>query len=76
MLSVRAIYDGKQLKLLEKVDINKPTEVIVTFMQPVEEDVSSEDTMEAAEKGGAFDFLHEEEDLYSDEDLKVKYDDK
>jgi len=32
MLSVRAIYDGKKLQLIDKIKIRKPKEVIITFL--------------------------------------------
>jgi len=32
MLSVRGIYDGKQIKPLEKFDVPPDVEVIITFM--------------------------------------------
>lgn len=41
MLAVRGIYDGKHLKLDENVNINSPTEVILTFLagrQPSDEE--------------------------------------
>ena len=31
MLSVKAIYDGRNLKLLEPVDVQTPQEVIINF---------------------------------------------
>jgi hypothetical protein len=72
MLSVKAIYDGKELRLLEQVNITVPHEVIITFLEPVE-DISAKEISAIAESGKSFDFLHQEPDLYSDEDLKVKY---
>lgn len=42
MLSVRAIYDGKKLKLLDKVKIKSPKEVIVTFLDNEAEDIYSD----------------------------------
>ncbi len=74
MLSVRAIYDGKELKLLEEVKITEPKEVIVTFLEVGKEDITAEEIQVVAERGKAFDFLEEEEeDVYTDEDLKIKY---
>lgn len=74
MLSIRAIYDGKSLKLLDKVDINEPKEVIITFLEPTDKDISTQEDIHVAEKGRAFDFLNNEaEEIYSDDDLKVKY---
>jgi hypothetical protein len=73
MLSVRGTYDGKQLKLSGKLNINSTKKVIVTFLDDENEDLSSDEMMLMAAKGGAFDFLHDEEDIYSDKDLKVVY---
>jgi len=73
MLSVKAIYDGNQIKLLEKVEVTGPKKVIVTFLDD-EIELSSEVIYKLAEEGGSFNFLKEPgEDIYSDEDLKVKY---
>lgn len=41
MLSVRAIYDGKKLKLLDKVKIKSPKEVIVTFLDENDTDITT-----------------------------------
>ncbi|MCK4761369.1 MAG: hypothetical protein KAW12_04155 [Candidatus Aminicenantes bacterium] len=74
MLSVRATYDGRNLRLKEKVDIDSPKEVIVTFLEPIEADPSTEEIHQMVQEGGALDFLDDErEDIYSDSDLKVKY---
>ncbi len=77
MLSVRAIYDGKNIKLLEKVDIEQPKEIIVTFLDSNVTSVLQEDLYKLAETDKSLDFLKEpEEDLYSDKDLKKKYNHK
>ncbi|MFM9951975.1 MAG: antitoxin AF2212-like protein [Saprospiraceae bacterium] len=80
MLSVRAIYDGKQLKLLEKVDIQEPKRVIVVFLdypeneEKEENPITAKDLHDLMQENPALDFLvAEEEDIYSDEDLKVKF---
>ena len=73
MISIKAIYDGKEIKFLEKVEVSSPRKVIVTFLDDVI-DLTTEDIYKLAEEGGSFDFLKEpEEDIYSDENLKVKY---
>jgi hypothetical protein len=33
MLSIRATYDGKKIKLADKLKINTPQEVIITFLE-------------------------------------------
>ena len=74
MLSVNGTYDGKQLKLAEKIKIRSPMKVIVTFLDAVEDELSSEELHLLMQKGGAFDFLNnKEEDIYTDKDLKVVY---
>lgn len=77
MRSVRAIYDGKQLRLLEKVEVNSPQEVIIVFLQdekPADEDIRAGEIQELIQHSSAFSFLHdEEEDVYTDADLKVRY---
>ena len=74
MLSVKAVYDGKELKFNEKIQINTPHEVIVTFLDEPEEDITSSLVQQMAAEGKSFGFLNEpEEDIYSDDDLKVKY---
>lgn len=74
MLSVRAIYDGKNLKFMEKVNIETPKEVIVTFLEPIEAEPAVAEIQQMVQEGGALDFLNDErEDIYSDDDLKVKY---
>ena len=75
MLTVKAIYDGKKLKFVDKVSIKKPTNVLVTFLDDESgSEIANEDLLRLAEKGGAFDFLNDpEEDIYTDDDLKVRY---
>ena len=80
MLSVKAIYDGKNLKLLEPVDVQTPQEVIITFLHDnpdvsvPDADIHGADIQRLIEHNRAFAFLSdEEEDIYTDADLKVKY---
>lgn len=76
MIAAKGIFDGKQVKLLEEVKIEKPTKVIVTFLNESdeEEDIPVEEIRRLAEQGKAFDFLNDtEEDIYTDDDLKVRY---
>ncbi|GAB3644018.1 hypothetical protein [Spirosoma arcticum] len=80
MLSVKAIYDGKSPKFLEPVDVQPPQEVIITFLQDNPEasipnsDVRGADIQRLVEGSQAFTFLaDEEEDVYTDADLKVRY---
>lgn len=76
MIAAKGIFDGKQVRLLEEVKIEKPTKVIVTFLNESdeEEDIPVEEIRRLAEQGKAFDFLNDtEEDIYTDDDLKVRY---
>jgi hypothetical protein len=82
MLSVKAIYDGNTLQLLEPVEIKTAQEVIVTFLHdvpgavvplPVDE-IQGLSIQQLIHNSAALDFLKaDEEDVYTDEDLKVKY---
>ena len=74
MLSIQGTYDGKVLKIQDNIIINSPKKVIITFLEDFDEDIANEELHLIAQQGGAFEFLdNEEEDLYSDADLKVKY---
>jgi hypothetical protein len=79
MLSVRATYNGRELKLREKVKVKTPQEVIITFLDPIENETeenapNTAEIQQMVQEGGALDFLQDErEDIYSDDDLKVKY---
>ena len=73
MLSVRGIFDGKAVKLLDEVKIDEPRKVIVTFLEDTDEEIHKE-IYAASGKSGTFDFLKEpSEDIYTDNDLKIKY---
>ncbi len=64
MYSVKGIYDGEKVELLEKPEHQKPCKVIVTF---VEEDTDIEDLRQYPADEEAFDFWKvAEEDLYQD----------
>jgi len=79
MLSVRAIYDGQKLKLAKELNISKPQQVIVIFLDypdngDEETPLEAKDLHALYAENPAFDFLaSEEEDIYADSDLKVKY---
>ncbi len=54
MLAVRGVYDGKTIKLDEKVDITTPTEIILTFLsdrQPADEDAIFKRQIKFLEQG-------------------------
>lgn len=74
MISVQGVYDGKSLKLFDKIQITSPKKVIITFLDDPTEDITTDEIQYLVQAGGAFDFLAaEEEDLLSDNDLKTKY---
>lgn len=73
MLSVKGIYDGEKIRLLDEVKIKTPQKVIVTFLEETDDGIQKE-IYTIAEKSGSFDFLKEPaEDIYTDQDLKVQY---
>jgi cobalamin biosynthesis Co2+ chelatase CbiK len=74
MLSIQGLYDGKELKIFDAIQIDSPKKVIITFLDDPSEDISTQELHQIIDEGGAFDFLNDEqEDIYSDSDLKVKY---
>lgn len=75
MVSVRALYDGHQLQLLEKVNIHSTQEVIIVFpyldSNTPDDDISAIEIANMVQDSGALGFLaNEQEDIYSDEDIK------
>ncbi len=64
----QVVISAEDLKrLIEIVEKIEPVEIVET-------DFNTQDLMHLAESGGALDFLHDErEDVYTVEDLKVKY---
>jgi hypothetical protein len=74
MLSVKAVYDGKELKFNEEIHVRTPHAVIVTFLDEPNDEITSSLVQQIAAEGGSFNFLdNPDEDIYSDNDLKVKY---
>ena len=78
MLSVKATYDGKVLTLPKGLEIKRPHQVIVVFLDDLseegEEPLTAKSLQTMLAENPAFDFLaSEEEDIYSEADLKVKY---
>jgi hypothetical protein len=70
MLSVRGIYDGKQIKPLEEFDAPPNVEVIITFMDKRTTDQSIDDkTKELLELSGTW-----EDDRPVEEIIKEIYD--
>ena len=77
MITVKAKYDVKQILLSEKVEVTKVEEVIVVFLnrdRNDEEEVSGSEIQKLAANSGSLSFLEsEQEDGYSDKDLRIKY---
>ena len=64
MLAVNGIYDGKNIRLTDKVNEKKKYRVIVTFIEEIEEDFELR-VFSGQTRG--LDFWHDErEDLYQD----------
>jgi hypothetical protein len=72
MLAVKGIFDGRFVTLKDAKIPAEPQEVIVTFLGDTQEDLSK-DINSILENGKSFAFLDDEEDLYTDHDLKIKY---
>ena len=63
MRSVKGIYDGEKVQLLEKINADKPCKVIVTFI----EDKAGTEFRNYPADEGAFPFwTAKEEDIYQD----------
>lgn len=60
-----------RLELEKLLEIARRNEQVECVSQ--QEEISVSGLMELAEQSGAFDFLNAEEDLYSVDDLKVRY---
>jgi len=74
MLSIQGTYDGKELKTFDVIQIKSPKKVIITFLEDISDDITTDELTLIAQEGGAFDFLNnEEENIYTDKDLKVKH---
>ncbi len=66
---------GESQVIISAEDLKRLVE-IARKIEPIkieEDDYNDADLMRLAENGGAFDFLLDEEDIYSVEDLKVRY---
>lgn len=67
MRTIRAIYQGGDLKPLDPVDLPENTPVTLALLS--DDDLPAEGIAGAAQAGGAFDFLNDSrEDIYSESD--------
>ncbi|MCK4417003.1 MAG: hypothetical protein KAV99_02410 [Candidatus Latescibacteria bacterium] len=74
MIAVKGLFDGRKINLPKNVAVKEPQEVIITFLGTSEDEALYRGIYRLAETGGSFNFLNApEEDIYSDDDLKVKY---
>jgi peptidyl-tRNA hydrolase len=74
-MNIQTRNHGENQVIISAEDLRKLVE-IAQKVEPIEieeNDFDAGDLMRLAESGGALDFLHEEEDIYSVEDLKVRY---
>ncbi|MDQ3130730.1 MAG: hypothetical protein M3Q99_08220 [Acidobacteriota bacterium] len=75
-MNIQTINHGENQVIISAEDLRKLIE-IAEKVEPIkieENDFDDADLMRLAESSGAFDFLlAEEEDIYSIEDLKVRY---
>lgn len=44
LISVSAVYDGEQVRLLETPPVDRPYRVVVTFIEPTEDQEAPRDT--------------------------------
>ena len=74
-MNIQTISHGKDQVIISTEDLKKLVEM-AEKVEPVkieEADFEEADLMRLAETSGAFDFLNDEDDIYSVEDLKVRY---
>ena len=65
MLAVRGIYDGKSVKLLDKLTVRKKYKVVVTFLEEIEP--TDEELRDFTSQTAGLDFWeHPREDIYQD----------
>ncbi len=74
-MNIQTRNHGENQVIISAEDLQRLIK-IAQKVEPIEvkeNDFDEADLMRLAETGGAFDFLHDEEDIYSLEDLKVRY---
>ena len=74
-MNIQTRNHGENQVIISAEDLKKLIE-IAQKVEPIEieeNDFDEADLMRLAESGGALDFLQDEEDIYSVEDLKVRY---
>ena len=76
MVSIKAKYDGMRLVFAEKIELSKEEEVMIVLNREklIEDEVSGIEIQSLIMDSGSLSFLEaEDENVYSDKDLKVKY---
>jgi len=76
MVSIKAKYDGMRLVFAEKIELSKEEEVMIVLNRKklIEDEVSGIEIQSLIMDSGSLSFLEaEDENVYSDKDLKVKY---
>ena len=78
MLYINTTKIGKNMGIIELTLLKKLIEKVRKFdeveLKVLEEDIATEGIMKLEEQSGSFDFLYDErEDIYSVNDLKVRY---
>ncbi len=64
MLSIKGIYDGERIRLLEKLPGKKKYKVVITFLEELEDD---DEIRAFTSQSEAFSFWDDErEDIYQD----------
>ncbi len=76
--SVRGIFDGEYIRLLEPLSLPENAQVIIVILDEppveVEEELPASELLRLSMASGALDFLNDPaEDIYTDADLKVRY---
>jgi len=67
MLSVKGIYDGENIRLVEKIKDKKRYKVIITFVEEIRGDEEPEALREFASQTNAMAFWNDpKEDIYQD----------
>jgi hypothetical protein len=65
MLSIEGIFDGKQVRFLEKITNKKKYKVVVTFLEEIKSDEGYLRNFTAQTKGIEF-WENKDEDIYQD----------
>jgi len=77
MLAVKGLYDGENIKLIDRINLSYSQSIIIVFpevTEALEDTIIQKNIYALAETGGSFDYLNDPaEDIYSEKDLKARY---